>query len=73
MGDIERVQRIIPPVPVDSGRVHKTDEARDQRQQPRHHQENDSIELSIESETEETSQPPSSAAPDDEGHLDIAV
>ena len=71
MGEIERVQRIAAPVPVDTGRVHKADEARDGRQQHHPQQEADIIELTA--ELDEPVVPQSTQALDDEGHLDIAV
>ena len=71
MGDIERIQRIAAPMPVDPARVHKADESRDGRQQ-RPHQEPDVIELTSVA-AEEVVPTPVPTEFDDEGHFDIAV
>ena len=72
MGEIERVQRIIGPTPVDPNRVHKADQAnKDGRQQHLPHQDEDSIELTFEAEESAVQVITPSNEGDD--HLDIAV
>lgn len=72
MGEIERVQRIIGPTPVDPNRVHKADQAnKDGRHQHLPHSEEDSIELTFEAEAPVA--PPIAPSTPGEDHLDIAV
>lgn len=74
MGEIERVQRITAPLRAEQGHVNKADEARDQKREQQHREE-DVIELHTDAPATEEEAAPQVAEiePEEPRSFDIAV